>query len=336
MMFHKPRFAVIGCGKIAPRHAEQAAHHGVLAAVCDIIPERADALAAKYKAKAYYSVADFVRNEQNIDIAAICTPNGLHAEHSMLCLQAGAHVLCEKPLCIHSSDARKMIEAAERANKKLFVVKSTRYNPALAALKKLTDSNTLGKIYSFQMNCFWNRPPSYYEDSWKGNFLLDGGTLYTQFSHYIDAMLWIFGGVKSIVGFRRNIAHNSIIDFEDSGVVSLDMESGVLGGLNWSVNTFERNMEVSLSVIAEKGNIRIAGEYMNKVDYSIPEGLINDTGADDKANNYGSYKGSMSNHDKVYDNLMLALMDGQHPFTSAADGLKTVETIERIYNSVSL
>jgi UDP-N-acetyl-2-amino-2-deoxyglucuronate dehydrogenase len=330
------RFAIIGCGKIAPRHAAEAAKQGKLVAVCDIVKDRADALAQQYDAKAYYTIEALLDNEKAIDIAAICTPNGLHAQHSITALKAGCHILCEKPLSISGADAVKMIDTAKAANRKLFVVKSTRYNPALATLKKIIEEKKLGQLYSFQLNCFWNRPASYYHDSWKGQLAMDGGTLYTQFSHYIDALLWLFGDVDMITGFRQNTAHKDTIEFEDNGVVAIRMQNGMLGGLNWSLNTFRKNMEVSLSLIAEKGSIRIGGEYMNKVEYQLMEDAqlsVPDTGS---ANDYGFYKGSMSNHDKVYENLLIALENDNHPFTHAADGLKTVETIEKIYKAVSL
>ncbi len=328
------RFAIIGCGKIAPRHAAEAAKHGRLVAVCDIIPQRADELAAQYQAASCYNMQELLAHD--FDLLAVCTPNGLHAIHSIEALAAGRHVLCEKPLCISTSDASQMLEAATKAAKKLFVVKSTRYNPSLAALKQLVDGGRLGQLYSFQLNCFWNRPAAYYADSWKGSTDLDGGTLYTQFSHYIDAMTWLLGDVEEITGYRKNLAHENVITFEDSGVVSLKMKNGMLGGLNWSLNTFQKNMEVSLTLLAEKGSIRIAGEYMNKVEYQLADGFELTIPATGASNDYGFYKGSMSNHDKVYENMMKALQDEKHPFTNASDGFKTVEVIERIYNSVSL
>jgi UDP-N-acetyl-2-amino-2-deoxyglucuronate dehydrogenase len=328
------RFAIIGCGKIAPRHAAEASRRGELVAVCDIIKEKADILAAEYGAKAFYTIDELLK--EKIDLIAVCTPNGLHARHTIEALNAGCHVLCEKPLSISSADAISMMETAMAKDRKLFVVKSTRYNPALSELKDIIDKKKLGSLYSFQLNCFWNRPDSYYHQSWKGSLEKDGGTLYTQFSHYIDALLWLLGDVESVTGFRKNLAHKGTIEFEDSGVVAISMRNGMLGGLNWSLNTFRKNMEVSLSIIAEKGSIRIGGEYMNKIEYLLTDGIqlsVPDKGA---ANDYGSYKGSMSNHDKVYENLVIALNDENHPFTYAADGLKTVETIEKIYKTVSL
>lgn len=328
-------FAIIGCGKIAPRHSTEAAKQGQLVAVCDILGERADTLAKAYNARSYSSI-DELLSKETPDVVAICTPNGLHAEHSIKALKAGCNVLCEKPLSISAKDALQMIQVAKEMNKKLFVVKSTRYNPALAALKKIIDERKLGAIYSFQLNCFWNRPATYYKNSWKGSQSLDGGTLFTQFSHYIDALLWLLGDIKAISGIRKNFAHKGIIEFEDSGVAAIEMSNGAVGGLNWSVNTFQKNMEVSLSIIAEKGSLHIGGEYMNTIGYQLTDGFELTIPAAGNANDYGFYKGSMSNHDKVYENLVKALNNDDHPFTSAADGLKTVEAIEKIYKTVSL
>lgn len=328
------RFAIAGCGKIAPRHAAEIVKHGKLIAVCDIVPQKAGELGRAYNAVAFESLEDLLK-EQRPDVLAICTPNGLHATHAVLALDAGSHVLCEKPMSTRSVDALNMIAASKENNRKLFVVKSTRYNPALASLKKAVDSGALGKVYSFQMNCFWNRPLAYYADSWKGDRELDGGTLFTQFSHYIDALLWIFGSIESVSGFRKNLAHEGTIDFEDTGVASISMKNGILGGINWSINTYRKNMEVSLTVIAENGTLEISGEYMNELRYQAGDAVQLDVADPGSPNDYGFYKGSMSNHDKIYDNLVKALADDNHPFAGAADGLKTVETIERIYRSVS-
>lgn len=331
------KFAILGCGKIAPRHAVEIIKHGELAAVCDTIKKNADDLAQSYHARAYYSVDDLLKKESELDVVAVCTPNGLHAEHAIKALQSGSHVLCEKPLCISAAEGLKMIDVSGKYKKKLFVVKSTRYNPALAALKNSLDEDQFGKVYSFQLNCFWNRPAAYYKDSWKGSLSLDGGTLFTQFSHYIDALLWLLGDIGSVSGTRKNFAHKGIIEFEDSGVVAVEMKNGTIGGINWSVNTFQKNMEVSLSLLAEKASIQIGGEYMNEIKYQLTVGGRLDIPATPgNANDYGFYKGSMSNHDKVYVNLIKALQDDNYPFTNAVDGLKTVEAIEKIYNSVSL
>ena len=164
------RFAIVGCGKISARHAVQIAAMGKLTAVCDVVPERADALAGQYQATPYYSLEALLTHEHP-DVVSICTPNYLHAAHSIASLQAGCDVLCEKPLAISTVEAQHMRDAATVSGKKLFVVKSTRFNPAVQMLKKLIDENRMGKLYSFQLSCFWNRPAAYYGDSWRGGLL---------------------------------------------------------------------------------------------------------------------------------------------------------------------
>ncbi len=326
-------FAIIGCGRIAKRHAEQIVMHGKLTAICDIIPHKADELAKLYQAKAYYSIEELLKHETALHIVSICTPNGLHASHSILALEAGYHVLCEKPLCINVEDGKKMIAAAEKVGKKLFVVKQNRYNPPVKFLKELILNGSLGKIYSFQINCFWNRPEAYYTD-WKGSKGLDGGTLFTQFSHFIDLLYWFLGDVAAVKTTSKNFAHPTI-EFEDTGIVLFEMESGAIGSLNYTVNSFEKNMEGSFTVFAEKGTIKIGGQYLNELEYCKVAGITQpDLPKGNPANGYGFYQGSMSNHDKVYENLMIALENDKHEFASAEDGLKTVEIIEKIYKNL--
>jgi len=326
-------FAIIGSGRIAGRHAEQMKKHGKLIAVCDIIPEKAEVLAALYDAKAYYSIEALLQAETGLDLVAICTPNGLHALHSIKALEAGNHVLCEKPLCISVEDGKMMIEAAAKARKKLFVVKQNRYNPPVAFLKDLISNGKLGKIYSFQVNCLWNRPEGYYTD-WKGKKALDGGTLFTQFSHFIDLLYWLLGDVAAVKTITGNFAHPAI-EFEDTGIVAFEMQSGAIGSLNYTVNSFEKNMEGSFTVFAEKGTVKIGGQYLNELEYCSVAGIEKpDLPVGNPANGYGFYQGSMSNHDKVYENLIKALTDDNHAFASAEDGLKTVEIIQKIYKDL--
>jgi UDP-N-acetyl-2-amino-2-deoxyglucuronate dehydrogenase len=324
-------FAIIGCGKIAERHAENIIKNGLLSAVCDVEPQRADELAKKFKARPYYSLAGMLQNENKLTVAIICTPNGLHAAHTIQCLNAGLHVLCEKPLCIKSEDGETMIEAAQKAGRYLFVVKQNRFNPPVIELKKLCDEERLGKITSFQINCFWNRPEQYYQNSWRGTKDLDGGALYTQFSHFIDLLYWILGDVKNVKAITKNFLH-PYIEFEDTGAVIFEMESGAIGTLNYTVNSFAKNMEGSFTLFGNKGTVKIGGQYLNELEYQAIENYeIKALPSSKPANNYGFYEGSMSNHNKVYENLFKALENSSHEMTNAEDGLKTVEIIEKIY-----
>jgi len=327
------KFAIIGCGRIAQKHAENISSVGILIATCDVVLERAIELAHKYDANSYASLDDLLLHEKDVDVISVCSPNGFHAEHAIKSLQSGKHVLCEKPLSITSAAAWQMMETEKFSRRKLFIVKSTRYNPLLQSLKQALQANELGVIYSFQLSCFWNRPNSYYSD-WHGKIFPDGGTLYTQFSHYIDALLWLLGDIQEVKGFSANKAHEGFIEFEDTGVATLEMKSGELGTLNWTVNTYQKNSEISLTLIAEKGTIAIGGEYLNEIRYQQTEKPILLEAADTNVNDYGLYKGSMSNHKEIYENLVQALNDESHPFTNAFDGLKTVEAIEQIYKAV--
>jgi len=204
------KFALIGCGRIAQRHAEHINHFGKLTAVCDIISEKADKLAKQYNARAYYSIEDLLNSEKDVEVVAITSPNGLHYEHTIKSLQAAKHVLCEKPMAIKVHDCGEMIKEAEKANRRLFIVKQNRFNPPVQAVKSIIDEDKLGRILSVQLNCFWNRNDAYYKDSWKGTAVLDGGTLFTQFSHFVDLLYWMFGDVKDVKSFTSNVSHKGI------------------------------------------------------------------------------------------------------------------------------
>ena len=325
-------FTIIGCGNIAKRHAEQIESVGKLVAVCDVIRPKAEELGKKYNAGAFTSIEELFANKREIDVAVICTPNGLHATHSVVSLQAGCHVLCEKPMAINSADCLAMMNEAKKTGKHLFVVKQNRFNPPVIAVKKLLDEQKLGKIYSIQLNCFWNRDAKYYENSWKGTIALDGGTLFTQFSHFIDLLYWMIGDVKQVKGFKRNFGHKNIIEFEDTGVLILEFENGVIGTVNYTVNSFEKNMEGSLTIFGETGTVKIGGQYLNKLEYQqIQDHVIPSWPEDNKANEYGFYQGSMSNHDKVYQNLVDVIRNNATMAANSNDGLKTVQIIEKIY-----
>ena len=332
----KIKFAIVGCGRIAQRHAEHINTYGILSAVCDVVPERAQTLADKYKARVYASIEELLFAEKGIDVVSICSPNGLHASHAIKALKAGFHVLCEKPMAISVHDCGEMIKAAEKANRRLFAIKQNRFNPPVAAVKQAMDEGRLGRIYSIQLSCFWNRNEDYYHNSWKGTRDLDGGTLYTQFSHFIDLLYWMFGDVKNVQAFMSNYAHKNTIEFEDTGVVILEFYDGAIGTVNYTVNSYQKNMEGSLTIFGEKGTVKIGGQYLNELEYQQIENYkIDNLPEGNKANNYGNYQGSMSNHDKVYENLVEVLTNNASISTNSFEGLKTVEIIDKIYRAAN-
>jgi UDP-N-acetyl-2-amino-2-deoxyglucuronate dehydrogenase len=329
------RFAIIGCGQIGQRHATLAAAFGQVAAVCDIIPEKAANLADKYNAVKFTSFEHLVQSPLNIDVIVICTPNGLHAAQSILALNNGFHVLCEKPMAIFPVDAHAMLAASKAGSSRLFIVKQNRFNSPVQLVRNLLQKNALGRVHAFQLNCFWNRSNDYFDQSdWRGTILLDGGPLFTQFSHFIDLLYWFLGDVVSIdSAVGRNVLHGDSIEFEDEGTVLLTIKNAVTGTIQYSLNAYNSNMEGSLTLFGEKGTIKIGGSYLNRIDhFEVKDHSAPIPGEMLSPNDYGSYQGSMNNHHQVYAALVKTLEQPDYPFMDSAESIKTVEIISCIYD----
>lgn len=336
-MVKKINFLLAGCGRIGQRHAQIMSNLGQLQAVCDIDPAMAMSLANQYQCAFFTSYDSMLASSTAESLVAICTPNYLHAQQSISALQHQLHVLCEKPMALTSIDCAAMIDAAFTNNKKLFVVKQNRYNPAVAAIKEILDTNKLGKIYSIQLSCFWNRNNHYYENTWKGKKALDGGTLFTQFSHFIDLLYWMFGDVKQLHAITKNSAHQGVIEVEDNGAVLLEFNNGIIGTINYTVNAYQKNMEGSLTIFGGKGTVKIGGQYLNELAYqAIEDYTVPTLPKANPANNYGDYEGSMSNHEQVYQHVIDTLQNDDTAIaTNSFEALKTVEIIERIYGAAA-
>ena len=328
-------FLLVGCGRIAHRHAEHIKKYGKLRAVCDIKQDRANEFSRLFSVKPYYSLDEMLDNETEVDVIAICTPNGLHKEHTTKSLRKNLHVLCEKPMALNSSDCREMINEAEKFGKHLFIVKQNRFNPPVVGVKKLLDEGKLGRILQVQLNCFWNRNNEYYTESdWKGTQDMDGGILFTQFSHFIDLLYWYFGDVTQAYNFSDNYIHKDIIEFEDAGAAIVKFENKIIASINYTINSFGSNMEGSITIFGEKGTVKIGGQYLNELEYQkIDNYKISELKRGNPPNNYGEYVGSMSNHGKVYENVVDVLTNNGKIATKGYEGLKTVEIIEKIYGS---
>lgn len=326
-------FAIIGAGRIGVRHAEHISNYANLVAVCDIKPERAKETGEKYKVPYFRSSKEMLGVVKDIEVVSVCSPNGLHTEHTLQALENKKHVLCEKPMALTGADAQKMIDVAHEQNRKLFVVKQNRFNPPIAELKRVLMEKRLGKILSVQINCFWNRNEDYYASSdWKGKLDLDGGTLFTQFSHFIDLVFWLFGDMRPMAVISRNDMHYNIVEFEDSGAILLEFESGAFGTIHFTVNSYGKNMEGSITVMGQKGTVKVGGQYLNLLEYQHIENYeITDIPTSRPANDYGFYQGSMSNHDKVIQNVVDVLRNNAKIATNGYEGKKTVEFIEQVY-----
>jgi UDP-N-acetyl-2-amino-2-deoxyglucuronate dehydrogenase len=331
----KLNIAVVGVGHIGSQHAKHANNLGNLVAVCDINKDKAEAVSEQYKCKPYFSIDELFVSEKVLDLVAVCTPNGLHAEHSIKALKAGCNVLCEKPMATTVHDCERMIHTAEETNRRLFIVKQNRFNPPVKALKKVIEDGKLGKIFNVQVNCFWNRNREYYIGSdWRGKLKMDGGTLFTQYSHFIDLLYWFVGDVEEVRAFTENYLHKDVVEFEDTGVVVLKFANGALGTINFTIDSFRKNMEGSITLFGEKGTVKVGGQYLNLLEYQSIDGYeIKGLEPGNPPNIYGVHKGSMSNHDKVYQNVIDVLVQGRSITTDMLDGLKTVQIIEKIYKA---
>ena len=330
------RFAVIGQGHIGKRHAEMIRRNTQthLVSVCDILP--ASEVGLSDISEPYYQDVTAMLAAEQVDVVCICTPNGLHASHALEALAANCHIVVEKPFALTQTDGARVIQKAKEHGKKLFCVMQNRYSPPAVWLKELVSSNKLGQIYAVQLNCLWNRDERYYSgDNWHGTRDMDGGTLFTQFSHFIDIMYWLFGDITDIHAVLRDFNHQQLTDFEDSGFVTFRFtQHNAIGTLTYSTALWDSNMESSLTILAEHGSVRVAGQYMNEVSYChVKDYTLPTLAPVAPPNDYGAYKGSAQNHHYVIQNVVDALCHNTPITTSAEEGLKVVEIIERIYNA---
>jgi UDP-N-acetyl-2-amino-2-deoxyglucuronate dehydrogenase len=328
------RFAVVGQGHIGKRHAELIRQNPdcELLAVCDILP-KSDTGNGFISEKYYHSLQDMLSAHPEADVINVCTPNGLHAQHTLLALETGKHVVCEKPMALSAQDCRRIIQKSREVSRQVFCVMQNRYSPPSVWLKNVIENKLIGELFIAQLNCYWNRDERYYKaGNWKGKQDLDGGTLFTQFSHFIDIVSWLFGDISDIQAKFRDFTHARLTDFEDSGLVNFNFLHGGMGSINYSTALWDNNLESSLTVIGSRGSLKVSGQYMDKVeychikDYTMPE--LAPTGP---ANDYGSYKGSANNHPFVIRNVVDAIRGNAKSTTSAEEGLLVVDIIERIY-----
>lgn len=334
-MAEKIKFAVVGCGHIGKRHAEMITRNSdsELVALIDVKDKSVLGI-DNYNVPFYNSLEKFLVTNPDVDVINIATPNGFHAEQALLALEAKKHVVLEKPMALSKADAENVIFKALQVHKQVFAVMQNRYSPPSEWLKELLESGKLGKIFMVQINCYWNRDDRYYKpESWHGKKDLDGGTLYTQFSHFIDLMYWYFGDITNIQAKFADFNHKSLTDFEDSGFVSFDFKNGGMGCINYSTSVWDKNLESSITVIAENGSIKVGGQYMNEVEYChVKDYEMPVLAPTNPGNDYGAYKGSAANHHYIIENVVDVLNGKATITTNALEGLKVVDIIEKIYS----
>jgi predicted dehydrogenase len=286
----------------------------------------------------YSSMDEMLNAGLDIDVVCICSPNGLHGEHTLNALSHKKNVVIEKPMALTVAECEKIISKALQVSKQIFCVMQNRYSPPSVWIKEVIEKQIIGQIYMVQLNCFWNRDDRYYTGkNWKGTPDLDGGTLFTQFSHFIDIMYWLFGDIKEIKGRFSDFNHSKTTAFEDSGIVFFNFVDGGMGSINYSTAIWDKNLESSMTIIGEKGSVKIGGQYMNEVEYChIKDYTMPELPPVNPANDYGAYKGSAANHHYIIENVIDTLKGRTTITTNALEGLKVVDIIERIYVQRSL
>jgi UDP-N-acetyl-2-amino-2-deoxyglucuronate dehydrogenase len=331
----KIRFGLVGCGMISVKHADaiKMFPDAELVAVCDIIKERAEDLAQKYDCKSYQDFDEMLKDD-SIGVITIATPSGFHADMSIKALQAKKHVLCEKPMALSTKDTQRVIDAETESGKKFLLIKQNKYNPPIVALKDVVYNNKLGDLIMINSNVYWNRNPEYYASAeWRGTKDLDGGSLFTLASHFLDLMIWVGGNVTSVTSVMKNFNHPQI-ETEDAAIAILKFDNGAIGKILITTCVLPKNIEGNLYVLGTKGTIKVGGKYLNELEHWHVEGMEQpELEPSAPPNDYGTYQGTMSNHDKVYRNVLDVLLKGEEIKTNSLQGQESVKVIEAIYKS---
>ena len=330
----KIKFAVVGCGSIGKRHIAvlDADEEAEIVAICDIDENKCIELSSLYNGLKYYTSYTEMLASINCDVVNVVTPHQMHADMSIDALNKGFNVLVEKPMALTSDDCDRMNDAAIASGKKLWVVKQNRFNVPIRLAKEVIDNNRLGKIFIVKCEVLWNRYQGYYDDPpWRGVIESEGGSLYTQASHFIDLLVWWFG---DIISAQTNIeTQNHQIETEDTGLSVVKFSNHALGSIIWTTCVYNKNYEGSITIIGEKGTIKIGGQYLNKIEYWDVEGFPLSEGIEfsDKPNKYGKYQGTSSNHDKVINAIISQLKGRTHESVDGFEGIRSIKAIELMY-----
>jgi UDP-N-acetyl-2-amino-2-deoxyglucuronate dehydrogenase len=326
------RVGLVGCGRISKNHfdALRKVDGLTLAAVADIDAERARRAGEEQGVPAFVSLDEMLQSG-DVDVVAICTPSGIHSAQGAAAARAGKHVVTEKPMSLSLAQADELVRACDDAGVQLFVVKQNRLNPPVQLLKRAVDKGRFGRIYMANVTVRWQRPQEYYDaEPWRGTWEFDGGAIMNQASHYVDLMQWLVGPVESISAKTATQARR--IEAEDSGIGLLKFRSGALGVIEVNVLTYPKNLEGSITILGEKGSVKIGGTAVNRVehwtfaDYDDDDKLV-DAASTNPPNVYGF------GHEGYYRNVLAVLRGEAKPETDGRAGRKSLEIILGIYEA---
>jgi len=329
----KINVALVGCGRISKNHLHAIAEHHdrlSLTAVCDRDEAAAELVAKEHNAEVYTSL-EVMLAEADIDLVILCTPSGLHPRQTIQIAKAGRHVLTEKPMATRWQDGLDMVRACDEADVRLFVVKQNRLNPPIQALKRAITEGRFGRMYMANVNVFWTRPQEYYDKGgWRGSWEWDGGAFMNQASHYVDLLQWLLGPVDSVQAMMSTLGRK--IEAEDTGVLNIRWRQGTMGSVNVTMLTYPKNYEGSITLLGEKGTVRIGGVAVNEVQHWEFE----DTQPEDetiKAENYATTSVYGFGHVPYYANVIDCLQGKPADITDGRSGLACLELLIAAYRS---
>jgi UDP-N-acetyl-2-amino-2-deoxyglucuronate dehydrogenase len=329
------KVALVGCGRISGKHFEAFEKISALklVAVCDVRRDRAEEAASANGVVAFTDLATLL-TESEFDVLVVATPSGLHPEHGILAAEAGKHVVCEKPMAISLTAADALVSACDDAGVHLFIVKQNRLNPAVQMVKRAIDRGRFGRIYTVNATVRWTRPQEYYDLApWRGTWEFDGGAFMNQASHYVDLVQWLVGPVERVMAKTATLGRN--IEAEDTGVAILQFRNGALGVLDVTMLTYPKNFEGSITILGEKGTVRVGGTAVNRIehwdfaDYDDDDKLVEST-ATSPPNIYGF------GHEAYYRNVVSVLKGEASPDTDGRSGRKSLELVLAAYESAKL
>jgi UDP-N-acetyl-2-amino-2-deoxyglucuronate dehydrogenase len=329
----KIKIAVLGLGRISKNHLqsiEQHHEHLELVAACDSRENFVQELSEKYNVRGFTHLDDMLE-QSDADIVTVCTPSGLHPAQTIRIAQSGRHVITEKPMATRWQDGVDMVKACEASGVRLFVVKQNRLNATLQMLKNAIDKGRFGKLYMANINVFWTRPQDYYDqDSWRGTWALDGGAFMNQASHYVDLAHWLMGPVQSVQAMMGTLERK--IEAEDTGVLNIRWRNGAMGSVSVTMLTYPKNLEGSITILGEKGTVRIGGVAVNEIqEWQFAEAL-----PEDEAIKQASYETTSVygfGHPMYYDNVIKSLRGEEKPLVDGQEGLASLELLIAAYRA---
>lgn len=328
----KIRMAIVGCGRIAKNHfgsIEKHADDVELAAICDVNACVLDEHFTKYQVPAYRSLESMLEQEE-LDIVTLCTPSGIHPYQAEVVAAHGVHVMTEKPMATRWADGLRMVRACDEANVRLFVMKQNRNNTTLQLLKRAVEEKRFGKLHMVHLNVFWARPQEYYDQSkWRGTWEFDGGAFMNQASHYVDLLDWLIGPVDKV---QAMMSTTRDIEVEDTGVLNVKWRNGTLGSMSVTMLTYPQNLEGSITILGEKGTVRIGGVAVNDIQlWQFDEPRDYDQQIENA--NYETTSVYGFGHPLYYKNVIDVLRGEAEPETDGREGLKSLEILIAAYLS---